>query len=183
MMPHLSTGAGHSGPSFVSGTDSDRDTDVCTKDFYANLVPLHLFNEITDFERYRSVPSHWIIGIADVVQSTEAVEEGRYKAVNTAGAVVLAAVTNALPDLCFPYIFGGDRATVAVPGLYTSILRETLAQTAAWSEDTLGLKLRVAIIPMKAIRDAYLDVGRPLRSVHFVRNVHGRRRRLGGGLP
>ena len=37
-----------------------------------------------------------MIGFADVVQSTKAIAENRYKAVNMAGAAVIVAVTNAL---------------------------------------------------------------------------------------
>ena len=53
--------------------------------------------------------------MADVVQSTKAIAENRYKAVNMAGAAVIVAVTNALGDREFPFVFGGDGASFAVP--------------------------------------------------------------------
>ena len=64
-----------------------------------------------------------------------AIETGRYKAVNTVGVAVLVAITNALPKLRFPYVFGGDGATVAIPGKYLDEVRYELARTAAWAED------------------------------------------------
>ena len=129
-----------------------------TDEFYADLKCFDTFVQLTDFDRYQPLPDDWFIAIADVVQSTRAIEAGRYKAVNTVGAAVLVAITNALPELCFPYVFGGDGATVAIPGAYVDEVRDALARTAAWSADTLDLVLRVAIIPVQDIRKAGHDV-------------------------
>ena len=129
-----------------------------TDDFYARLECFDTFVQLTHFDQYQPLPDDWIIAIADVVQSTRAIEAGRYKAVNTVGAAVLVAITNALPELCFPYVFGGDGATVAIPGAYADEVRDALARTAAWSADTLDLVLRVAIIPVRDIRKAGHDV-------------------------
>ena len=129
-----------------------------TDGFYANLERIESFSHLTHFDRYQSLPDDWFIGIADVVHSTKAIESGRYKAVNTVGAAVLVAVTNALPDFSFPYVFGGDGATVAVPNAYIAEVRNALARTVAWSEETLDLVLRAAIIPVRDIREAGHDV-------------------------
>ena len=71
---------------------------------------------------------------------------------------MLAAVTNALPGAIYPFAFGGDGASLAVPEVDAPIVEATLARTAAWAEDSLGLNLRVAMIPITAIRDAGFDV-------------------------
>jgi hypothetical protein len=131
---------------------------VTTESFYADLEHFNTFSQLTHFDRYLPLPDDWFIGIADVVQSTKAIEAGRYKAVNTVGAAVLVAITNALPDLCFPYVFGGDGATVAIPGIYLDEARDALARTVAWSEEALDLVLRAAIIPARDIREAGHDV-------------------------
>lgn len=131
---------------------------VQSERFYAGLACFDTFAELTHFDRYLPLPDDWVIGIADVVQSTRAIEAGRYKAVNTVGAAVLVAITNALPELCFPYVFGGDGATVAIPATYLHTVKDVLARTAAWSADTLDLVLRVAIIPVRDIRRAGHDV-------------------------
>jgi hypothetical protein len=129
-----------------------------SRDFYAELAPFETFSDVVDPELYRQLPHDWSIGVADVVHSTEAIAEGRYKTVNTVGAAVLAAVTNALPGAIYPFAFGGDGASLAVPEVDAPIVEATLARTAAWAEDSLGLNLRVAMIPITAIRDAGFDV-------------------------
>jgi hypothetical protein len=126
--------------------------------FYQELAPFVSFEDVVRRDRYRPLPNDWLIGVTDVSHSTEAIEQGRYREVNAAGAAVLAAVSNALPDLQFPYTFGGDGASFAAPSAYSSIIQDTLAKTAAWAEDTLGLTLRVAVIPIADIRAQQLDV-------------------------
>ena len=126
--------------------------------FYQALVPFDSFDDVVRRDRYRPLPNDWIIAVTDVSHSTEAIEQGRYREVNTAGAAVLAAVSNALPDLQFPSTFGGDGASFAAPGAYSSIIKDTLAKTAAWAEDVLGLTLRIAVIPIADIRAQHLDV-------------------------
>lgn len=143
----------------LSKSDPDADAAIVEGErFYADLERFNTFSQLTHFERYRPLPDDWFIGIADVVKSTNAIEAGRYKAVNTVGAAVLVAVTNALPDLCFPYVFGGDGATVAIPGVYLEEVTDAMARTVGWSEDTLDLALRAAVIPVREIREAAYDV-------------------------
>ena len=127
-------------------------------DFYASLSPLHSFAAITERDRYAPLPDEWVIGIADVVDSTQAIAHGRYKAVNTVGAAVLAAAANALPDLRFPFVFGGDGASVAVPGRHAEATSDALARTATWARESLHLALRVAMVPVTAVRAAGFDV-------------------------
>jgi hypothetical protein len=126
--------------------------------FYQALMPFDSFDDVVRRDRYHPLPHDWVIAVTDVSQSTEAIEQGRYREVNTAGAAVLAAVSNALPDLQFPSTFGGDGASFAAPGAYSSIIKDTLAKTAAWAEDALGLTLRVAVIPVADVRAQHLDV-------------------------
>ena len=75
----------------------------------------------------RRLPVDWLIGLTDVVRSTQAIEGGRYKAVNTAGASVIAAVSNALQGRSFPYVFGGDGASFAISSQDEALARDALA--------------------------------------------------------
>ena len=75
-----------------------------------------------------------------------------------AGASVIAAVTNALEGREFPFVFGGDGASFAVSPDDLERAREALAATAIWVEESLNLVMRVALVPVAAIRAQGLDV-------------------------
>ena len=64
-------------------------------DFYETIPVLDNFADAVRAENYRPLPDDWAVGFADVVGSTQAVANGRYKAVNMVGAGVIAAVGNA----------------------------------------------------------------------------------------
>jgi len=89
------------------------------------------------------LPDDWSIGVADIVESTKAIAEARYKAVNMAGASVIAAVANALEGREFPFVFGGDGASFAVSPDDLARTRDALAATAIWVEESLNLMMRV----------------------------------------
>jgi hypothetical protein len=127
-------------------------------DYYARLPIFDGFASIMDPARYQPLPDDWVLGLTDVVRSTQAIEEGRYKAVNTAGASVIAAVSNALGGRKFPFVFGGDGASFAVSGDDKALARTALAATAAWTRDDLQLDLRVALVPVSAVKERGLNV-------------------------
>ncbi len=123
-------------------------------DFYASLPAFDAFAAVVDPSRYRPLPPSWWVGMTDVVGSTHAIEQGRYKAVNTAGASAISAVANALGHRRFPFVFGGDGASFAVCGDDAPRVREALAATIRWSRDELDLPMRAAIIPVSAVEAA-----------------------------
>jgi len=127
-------------------------------DFYASLPLFRNFTEVMDPRRFSPLPGDWVVGTADVVQSTKAIAENRYKAVNMAGAAVIVAVTNALNDRDFPFVFGGDGASFAVPAGAAAAARQALAETATWVQEDLDLTLRIGIVPVAEIRAQGLDV-------------------------
>jgi hypothetical protein len=126
--------------------------------FYAGVPVFRRFRSLMDPAMYAALPDDWTVGIADVVQSTKAIAEKRYKAVNMAGAAVIASVTNALGDREFPFVFGGDGASFAVAPCDRDKAQEALAATAAWSDGELGLTMRVALVPVTEIRTQGCDV-------------------------
>ena len=95
-------------------------------DFYSSIPVLDNFADAVRAENYRPLPDDWVVGFADVVHSTEAVANGRYKAVNMVGAGVIAAVDNALHRRSFPFVFGGDGASFAVSPADTPAVQERL---------------------------------------------------------
>lgn len=126
--------------------------------FYASVPVFRGFARLMDPALYMRLPDDWTVGIADIVQSTAAIAAQRYKAVNMAGAAIIAAVTNALDHREFPFVFGGDGASFAVPPSDLAAAREAMAATAAWVRDDLGLIMRVALVPVSEIRARGLDI-------------------------
>jgi Protein of unknown function (DUF3095) len=129
-----------------------------TDTFYGRIPVFRGFSRLMDPKLYVPLPDDWTIGVADIVESTRAIAAQRYKAVNMAGAAVIAAVTNALEGRGFPFVFGGDGASFAVAPGDLDLAREALAATAAWVREDLELSMRVALVPVSAVRAQGLDV-------------------------
>src|SRR6202163_3720514 len=126
--------------------------------FYGSIPVFRGFSSLMDPALYSPLPDDWSIGVADIVESTKAIAQARYKAVNMAGAAVIAAVTNALEGREFPFVFGGDGASFAVSPDDLERARNALAATASWVKDDLDLLMRVALVPLTAVRAQGLDV-------------------------
>src|SRR6202795_2892851 len=126
--------------------------------FYSTIPVFRGFGSLMDPALYLPLPDDWSIGVADIVESTKAIAQARYKAVNMAGAAVIAAVTNALEGREFPFVFGGDGASFAVSPDDLGRAREALAATATWVKEDLDLAMRVALVPVTAVRAQGFDV-------------------------
>jgi hypothetical protein len=126
--------------------------------FYGSIPVFRGFASLMDPDLYSPLPDDWSIGIADIVESTKAIAQARYKAVNMAGAAVIAAVTNALDGREFPFVFGGDGASFAISPTDCERARNALAATAAWVQDDLDLVMRVALVPVAAVRAQGFDL-------------------------
>jgi hypothetical protein len=126
--------------------------------FYGAIPVFRGFGSLMDPAMYAPLPDDWSVGVADIVESTKAIANQRYKAVNMAGAAVIAAVTNALDGREFPFVFGGDGASFAVSPADLSRARDALAATATWVGEGLDLVMRVALVPVRDIRAHGLDV-------------------------
>jgi hypothetical protein len=126
--------------------------------FYGGIPVFRGFGSLMDPALYSPLPDDWTVGVADIVESTKAIANQRYKAVNMAGAAVIAAVTNALEGREFPFVFGGDGASFAIAPADLARAREALAATAIWVKEDLDLVMRVALVPVKAVRAQGFDV-------------------------
>jgi len=131
---------------------------IANADFYGGVPVFEGFTSLMNPALYVALPDDWWIGIADVVDSTAAIAASRYKAVNMAGASVVAAITNALGGREFPFAFGGDGATFAVAAEDFEAARDALAATACWVDEALSLTLRVAMVSMSELRTHGVDV-------------------------
>lgn len=126
--------------------------------FLASLPVFAEFEDVADPQRYRPLPDGWALATADIVASGQAISAGRYKMVNMAGAAVISAVLNGLGRSDYPFAFGGDGATVAVPPDGMVAARAALAAVSIWVTEALQLQMRTALVPVSAIRAAGLEV-------------------------
>jgi DUF3095 family protein len=132
--------------------------DSASDDFYRTAPTFRDFRLVADEFSFSPLPEDWLIGVADVEQSTKAIQDKRYKAVNMAGAAVIAAVANALGGRDFPFVFGGDGASFAVSPANAGLARQALAETATWVREDLDLTLRVGMVTVGEIRRNGHDV-------------------------
>jgi len=109
------------------------------------------FGSIFNYDYYYKPPPDWYIIITDIVNSTTAILEGKYKDVNTAGSLVAMAISNIKKDMNFPFIFGGDGMTFLVPGDILDDVNDVLVDTRKLVEELFDLKLRLGVVPVSTI--------------------------------
>jgi hypothetical protein len=135
------------------------------------------FGDVVATERFAPVPADVVVGVSDVVSSTEAIAAGRYKAVNLAGAAPISAMFNTLGRHDFPFVFGGDGAAMLVEAHERPLLERGLADTAAFVRDAMGLALRVGVTTVAALREQGADV----TLAWFAPSAHARYALIAGG--
>jgi hypothetical protein len=123
-----------------------------------NVPVLEQFSQVADPSRYIPLPDDWHVGVSDVVNSTSAIEAGRYKAVNVAGAATISAVANALEGELSLFVFGGDGARFAVSPIQAPAAADALDRVAMWSGRDLDLCLRAGMTNVAEVRAAGFDV-------------------------
>lgn len=126
--------------------------------FYDDVPVFTQFSGVIDIDNYRALPDDWWLATGDIVNSTGAIAAGDYKSVNMAGAALISAVLNALGHRDLPFVFGGDGALVALPAEGHDKARQALAALRTWAREGMGLEMRAAMVPMRDVRAAGLDV-------------------------
>jgi hypothetical protein len=101
---------------------------------------------------YHDVPSDWLVVITDVRGSTRAIEAGRYRDVNALGVSSIIALENALPDVQLPFVFGGDGATLLIPGSARERTESALRGVRRMAESAFEMSLRCGIVPVSELR-------------------------------
>lgn len=125
--------------------------------FYRDLKPLQLpITEVFQPSHFCDLPSDWFIIIADVKNSTEAVQAGRHNDVNLVAAGSLIAGLNIAreQDVDVPFFFGGDGGVLLVPH---AILKKVLAGLHAHklnSARNFSLDMHIGSLPVKEIEQA-----------------------------
>lgn len=125
--------------------------------FYKSLKPLKLsVTQIFEASNFCDVPSSWHIIIADVKNSTEAVNDGRHNDVNlvAAGSLIVGLNIARNHTIDIPFFFGGDGGTMLVPA---EILAEVIAGLKTHNQNStknFGLAMHIGSIPVNEITGA-----------------------------
>lgn len=115
-------------------------------DFYNQLPIITDFTQMAELEFYRDLPNDWMIIVTDIKGSTKAIAAGKYKDVNTIGAATISCVQAKLKTLNFPFVFGGDGATLVLPEEAFSLVKNDLVNLMDISQEKFGLEMRVGAI-------------------------------------
>jgi len=114
--------------------------------FYSRLSPINAFLNFSNEAYYTEAPEDWLIVIADIEGSTKAIEAGKYKWVNMAGASSIVALVNALGTRSFPFVFGGDGATALIPEQQRCAVEKYLRAARANAQEAFQLNLRIGLV-------------------------------------
>ncbi|KUJ73029.1 hypothetical protein AVO41_00425 [Thiomicrospira sp. WB1] len=103
--------------------------------------------------------------VADIVNSTQAIEAGRFRDINTLGGGTIAAVLNAVRPHRVPYVFGGDGATFCVAADQVAAVSDALRGCQDMAREGFDLVLRVGCISVAAL-------SKPVRATRFQKAPH-----------
>ncbi|ADG93236.1 conserved hypothetical protein [Arcobacter nitrofigilis DSM 7299] len=133
---------------------------MSTNTFYREIKEIKDFSFIMNNDNYHKVPDDWFVLVSDIVDSTKSIEEGMYKKVNFVAALTIIGILNIDKSLEFPYIFGGDGASLIIPPTLVDKAKVVLLQTAQKAKEAFDLDLRVGIISIKEIkkRGSFIEV-------------------------
>jgi hypothetical protein len=129
-----------------------------SENFYTELASFSQFAGVVDDAHFHVVPSDWKVVITDVRGSTLAIEEGRYKDVNTVGAAAIACVQNIMGDIELPFVFGGDGATFLVPPSHFELIKQELIALQNLSKNTFGLELRLGVVDVSELEAEKIQI-------------------------
>jgi hypothetical protein len=131
---------------------------MSTVNFYRDLPLLESFAQTVETARHSQLPGDWWIVVADVIGSTNAIEAGGYKKVNTIGVACIAAVINVDRSVEMPFVFGGDGATFAVPGSLVEPVIPALREAQRLARQSFELSLRVGLVQASILLESGLQV-------------------------
>ncbi|WP_375723688.1 DUF3095 domain-containing protein [Arcobacter sp. KX21116] len=131
-----------------------------TTTFYKEIKEIKDFSLIMDNDNYHKIPDDWFVIVSDIVDSTKAIEEGMYKKVNFVAALTIIGILNIDKNSEFPYIFGGDGASLIIPPHLLDKSKVVLLETAKKAKESFDLDLRVGVISIKEIvkRGSFIEI-------------------------
>jgi hypothetical protein len=134
-----------------------------SQDFYQTLKKVKNFEQILQTKNFVELPQDWLVVVTDVINSTQAIEQGQYRAINAVGGFTVAAMVNCLKPLAFPYVFGGDGATFCIPPTHREQVILALQACQQLAKNSFKLDLRIGILP-------YTQLDTQILVAHYVKN-------------
>ena len=130
------------------------------ENFYKEIKEIDDFSEIMNNENYYTIPKEWFVIVSDIKDSTKAIENGKYKEVNFVSALTIIGILNIDRELDFPYIFGGDGASLIIPPSLVEKSKKVLLAANKKAKDIFDLDLRVGIVSVKEIikRSSFIEI-------------------------
>ena len=119
--------------------------------FYKELPAVERFEDIFSTDAYRTPPEDWQVVVTDIVDSTSAIDAGKYKEVNIAGSIPGMAIANLMKEMDFPFIFGGDGVTYLIPDKIRADVAGVLAESRRMIREMFDLELRIGMVPVGEI--------------------------------
>ncbi|WP_179320679.1 DUF3095 family protein [Winogradskyella helgolandensis] len=113
--------------------------------------------ELLETESYFSeVPNTWHVVVVDILNSTQAVDEGKHHQVNLTATGAIISVLNFIrkekQNIEVPYFFGGDGATFIIPTLFLERIIQILDNYSLHIKNHTNLILRVGHISVNYLR-------------------------------
>ena len=130
---------------YHSKTSSSSSSSSMVESPYASIPSFNKYSDLTQDKNYVRLPSDWYVIVSDIEGSTGYIEQGRYRDVNTVGAMGIAAARNALTR-DFPFVFGGDGATLVVHPDQHEAATTALLALQRLVQNNYGMKLRVGSV-------------------------------------
>mgnify|MGYP003677090715 CR=1 FL=1 len=113
--------------------------------FYQNLPASKSLYKLLQTDSFIEIPEDWYIIITDITNSTEAIEKGKYKEVNSISVSAIIALSNINKSIEIPYTFGGDGVYFAIPKTLFESVHQALAGVQSMAHELYKLSLRVGI--------------------------------------
>ena len=131
-----------------------------TKDFYKNLKQVDDFSKIMQDSNYSLIPNDWYVIVSDIKDSTKAIEKGMYKQVNFVAALTIIGILNIDKNEDFPYVFGGDGASLLIPPSLLEKSKKVLIEASKKAKEAFDLELRIGFISIKEIekRGCFIEI-------------------------
>ncbi len=128
---------------------------ISTEGFYSDLTlrKQDLSDLIADASMFSKLPSDWHVLVADIKNSTQAIQDGFHQEVNliATGSVIAILNISAEAGINVPFFFGGDGAVILVPSILLKEGISALNKHKINTFRTFGFELKIGSVSVEDI--------------------------------